>query len=46
MAKRHMKRHSALLIAKEMQINTTMNLTLVRMVSSKSLQIINAGKGL
>ena len=48
MARRHTERHSASLIAKEMQINTTMkyHFTLVRLASSKSLQIINAGKGL
>ena len=47
-AKRHVERHSASLTAEEMQINTTMkyHLTLVRMASSKRLQILNAGKGL
>ena len=46
-ANKHMKRYSALLIIREMQIKTTMryHLTPVRMAMIKSLQTINAGEG-
>ena len=42
-----MKRHSTLLIVREMQIKTTMRypLTLVRWPLSKNLQTINARQG-
>ena len=47
MANKHMKRYSASLIIREMQIKTTMryHLTPVRMAMIKSLQTINAGEG-
>ena len=47
MTKRHMKRCSASLIIREIQIKTTMryHLTLVRMAIIKKLESINAGKG-
>ena len=47
MADKHMKRCSALLIIREMQIKTTVryHLTLVRMTIIKKLQTVNAGEG-
>ena len=47
MANKRMKRCSALLIIREMQIKTMMrcHLTLVRMVIIENLQTINSGEG-
>ena len=47
MANKHMKRCSASLIIREMQIKTTVryHLTPVRMAIIKSLQTVNAGEG-
>ena len=47
MANKHMKRCKISLIIREMQIKTTMryHFTPVRMAAIKSLQAINAGKG-
>ena len=47
MANKHMKRCSTSLTIREMKVKTTMryHLTLVRMALIKSLQTINAGKG-
>ena len=46
-ANKHMKRYSTLFIIREMQIKTTMkyHLTPFRLTLIKSLQTINAGKG-
>ena len=47
MSSKHMKKCSALLIIREMQIKTRMryHLTLVRTAIIKSLQTVNAGEG-
>ena len=47
MARRHMKKCSASLIIREMQIKTTMryHLTLVRVAITNKSQITNAGEG-
>ena len=47
MANKHMKRCSALLMIREIQVKTTMryHLTPVRMALIKSLQTVNAGEG-
>ena len=47
MVNKHMKRCSASLIIREMQIKTTVryHLTPVRMAIIKSLQTVNAGEG-